>query len=88
MGIRTFRGVTAGERLAWRRWSPLILTLPHVERWSREEKLAMAEVARSKGGQRESDYVRLFDAYRKLRRALLKLAERKRESEAAGIEPW
>lgn len=80
LGIRSFRGSTAGERLAWHRWSPLILTLPGVERWSREEKRALAEVARSKGGRWESDYVRLFDAHRKLRQALLQLAERTNES--------
>ena len=80
LGIRSFRGFTAGERLAWNRWSPLVLTLPGVERWTREEKHALAKVARSKGGRRESNYLRLFDAHRKLRRALLKLAEREYES--------
>jgi hypothetical protein len=80
LGIRSFRGFTSGERLAWNRWSPLILTLPGVERWTREEKHALAKVARSKGGRWESNYVRLFDAHRKLRRALLKLAKREYES--------
>jgi hypothetical protein len=80
VGTRSFRSFTAGERLAWNRWSPLILTLPGVERWTREEKHALAQVARSKGGRWESDYLRLFDAHRKLRRALLKLAEREYES--------
>jgi hypothetical protein len=76
LGIRSFRGFTAGERLVWQRWSPVMLALPGVERWSREEKSALAEVVRSKGGPCESDYVRVFDAHLKLRRALLKLAER------------
>jgi hypothetical protein len=76
LGIRSFRGFTAAERQAWRRWGPVILALPGVERWSRAEKRALAEVARAKGGRRESDYVGVFDAHRKLRRALLKLAER------------
>jgi hypothetical protein len=80
LGIRSFRGFTAGERLAWKRWSPLILTLPGVERWTREEKHALAKVARSKGGRWESDYLRLLDAHRKLRRALLELAVREYES--------
>jgi len=74
LGTGSPRGFTAGERLAWRRWSPMILTLPGVERWSSEEKQALAEVVRSRGGQRESDYLRLFDGHRKLRRALLKLS--------------
>jgi len=80
LGVRSFRGFDRGERLAWQRWSPLVLSLPGVERWSREEKRALAEVARSKGGRRESDYLRLFDAHRKLRRALLGLAARGHET--------
>ncbi len=80
LGLRSFRGFSAGERLAWHRWGPLILILPGVERWSPEEKRALILVARSKGGRRESDYLRVFDAHPKLRRALLKLAERAHES--------
>jgi hypothetical protein len=75
LGLRSLRGFTAGERLAWERWSPLILSLPGVERWTEAERRALATVARAKGGRRESDYVRLFDGHRKLRRALLKLAK-------------
>lgn len=80
LGIRSFRAYTAGERQIWKRWSPLILTLPGVERWTKEEKLALAKVARAKGGRRETDYLRLFNEHKKLRRALLKLAEREYES--------
>ncbi len=76
-GVRSFRNFTAGERLWWERWSPLMLTLPGVERWTREERRALARVARAKGGRRESDFVRLFDAHKKLRRALLELAKHK-----------
>ena len=74
LGVGSFRGFTTTERLAWQRWSPVILALPGVEHWSRKEKRDLVEVARAKGGRRESDYVRLFDAHRRLRRALLKLA--------------
>jgi len=77
LGVRSSRDFTRGERLTWQRWSPLILALPGVARWSRDEKRALADVARSKGGPRESDYLSLFDSHRKLRRALLTLAERK-----------
>jgi hypothetical protein len=76
LGVRFFRGFSKGERLAWTRWSPLILTLPGVETWSAEEKRALATVARAKGGKRETEYLRLFDAHRKLRQALLELAKR------------
>jgi hypothetical protein len=74
LGVGSFGGFSKGERLTWRRWSPLIMALPRVERWSPEEKRALAEVARAKGGKRETDYMRLFNAHRKLRRALLVLA--------------
>jgi hypothetical protein len=74
LGTRSYRDFTRGERLAFRRWSPLILALPGVARWSRDEKRALARIARAKGGRRESDYVRRFDSHRKLRQAILKLA--------------
>ncbi len=63
------------ERLAFRRWAPLVSILPGVARWSPAEKRALAAVARAKGGRRESDFVRLFDAHRKLRRAIVALAK-------------
>jgi hypothetical protein len=68
------RGFSAGEKLAWERWSPLILTLPGIRRWSPASKRALAEIVRAKGGRRESDFVLLFDKHRPLRRAILKLA--------------
>ncbi len=74
LGQRSRRGFSAGERLAWRRFSPLIMTLPGIERWSRSEKRALVAVVRAKGGAREADFVRLFDAHRKLRRAVWRLA--------------
>ncbi len=55
-------------------WGFRLLILPGVEKWSAEELTALAEVARSKGGRRESDYVRLLDGHKKLRAALRKLA--------------
>ena len=33
LGVRFPRGLSEGERLAWERWSPLIMTLHGVERW-------------------------------------------------------
>lgn len=73
-GVRDWQKWDEGERLAWQRWSPLMLILPGVEKWSAEELTALAEVARSKGGRRESDYVQRLDGHKKLRAALRKLA--------------
>ena len=73
--LRSRKGLTPGERLAWVRWSPLVLALPGVARWSPANRRALREVVRAKGGRRESDFVRLFDRHTPLRRALLKLSQ-------------
>jgi hypothetical protein len=78
-GVRAWRRWPADERLWWARWSPLVLILPGVARWNDDEKAALVRVVRAKGGRRETDFVRLFDAHRKLRaalRALVKQAPR------------
>jgi hypothetical protein len=75
LGVRSTRSFTTGERLAWARWSPLILALPGVSRWRRDDKRALVEVVRAKGDLRESDYLVRFDRHRRLRRAILELAQ-------------
>jgi hypothetical protein len=75
-GVRGWQKWDDGERLAWQRWSPLMLVLPGVATWSAAEREALAAVARAKGGRAESDYVRRLDAHGKLRRALRTLAAR------------
>jgi len=62
------------ERQAFERWAPLALLLPGVRRWSAAERRALAGVMRAKGGRRESDFVRAFDAHAKLRVAVAALA--------------
>ncbi|MEO8586699.1 MAG: hypothetical protein ABI584_11100 [Acidobacteriota bacterium] len=74
LGLRTLSGWSMGERLAFRRWAPLVVILPGVARWTPAGKRALAAVIRAKGGRHESDFVRLFDAHVKLRRAIAKLA--------------
>jgi hypothetical protein len=74
LGVRSTRGFSTAERLAWERFSPLVLVLPGIERWSRENKRALVKVIRAKGGRHESDYVRLFDAHTRLKGAVFKLA--------------
>jgi hypothetical protein len=74
LGLRTLSGWSAGERLAFRRWAPLVTILPGVGRWTGAEKKGLAKVIRAKGSRHESDFVLLFDAHRKLRRAIAKLA--------------
>ena len=74
LGVRSLTGIPAGERLAWERWGPIVLMLAGVERWPAADRRALAAVVRAKGGRRESDYLRRFDAHTRLRRALLRLA--------------
>ena len=74
LGVRSRRGFSPGERLAWERWAPLVMTLPGVSRWSAAAKRDLALVIRAKGGQRESDFVALFDRHRPLCRAIRALA--------------
>ncbi|MEO7386392.1 MAG: hypothetical protein ABIX37_05610, partial [Gammaproteobacteria bacterium] len=73
-GARTWRRWTAGERLWWLRWSPLVLVLPAIATWTAAERAALVQVVRAKGGRRETDFVRGFDAHRKLRTAIRRLA--------------
>ena len=64
-----------GERLAWTRWSPLVMALPGVKRWGQAQRRSLVELIRAKGGVRESDFVNLFDRHKLLRKAILRLAE-------------
>jgi hypothetical protein len=75
LGVRGLARWSVGERLAWRRWAPLILLLPGIERWSAAERRALVEVVRAKGARRESEFVRRFDAHRRLRRTLAKVMD-------------
>jgi hypothetical protein len=74
LGLRSTRGWSRGERLAWSRWAPLVAILPGLARWTPLQRRALIEVVRAKGGRRESDFALRFDAHRPLRRALLRLA--------------
>jgi hypothetical protein len=67
-------GWTRDERMAWSRWAPLLLAIGGVEAWTPAERQAAAAAVLAKGGRRESDFVRLFDAHRKLRAAILRVA--------------
>ena len=74
LGLRTLAGWNADETFAFRRWAPLVTILPGIARWTAAQKRGLAAVIRAKGGRHETDFVRLFDAHRPLRRAIAKLA--------------
>jgi hypothetical protein len=70
-GVRSLAGWGPGERLAWRNWRPLILTLPRVSRWSASNRRALVRIVRAKGGVSETDFVRRLNAHSLLGRVLL-----------------
>ncbi|TSA19016.1 MAG: hypothetical protein D4R74_00325 [Betaproteobacteria bacterium] len=70
-GLRSLGGFSAGERLAWQRWSPVVMfALPGVSRWSAADRRALAQVIRAKGGRDEGEFLARFAAHPKLARAL------------------
>jgi hypothetical protein len=70
-GVGSLRGFSAGERLAWQRWSPLVVfALPGVSHWSQAERRSLARVIRAKGGRDEREFIARFAAHPKLERAL------------------
>jgi hypothetical protein len=76
-GLASSARWTPGERMAWRRWAPILVLLPGIEAWSRAERRAALDVVRAKGGRRESEFARRFDAHGKLRAELLRLIRSK-----------
>jgi len=75
-GVRSLEGWTTGERLWWRRWAPLLDALPGIGRWSAKERRKVVAIVRAKGGVRESEYARLFDAHPRLAAAVLSIGGR------------
>jgi hypothetical protein len=73
LGVRSLRGFSPDERLWWRRFAPLLDAIPGLARWTPEERRAVVRVVRAKGGRRERDYVRLFDAHPRLPAAVAAL---------------
>lgn len=70
-GVRSLRGMSAGERLAWERWSPLVtFALPGASRWSLTDRRALARVISAKGGRGEAEFIARFAAHPKLQQAL------------------
>jgi hypothetical protein len=75
LGLSARRRLTRAQKLWWERWSPLVLALPGVRRWSAENRRRLAEVILAKGGPSEREFVRRFDAHAPLRRSVVRLAE-------------
>jgi hypothetical protein len=74
LGSPSFRGWSAGERLAWRRWSPLVALL-NVDRWPDADRDALVQLVCAKGGRRELNYLQRFNHHRRVRSAVVQLAQ-------------
>ena len=74
LGINSVSGWTADEQLMWDRLSPVIAAVADVKKWPKADRDALADVIRAKGGVHEKDYVKLFDAHKRLRRAVAAFA--------------
>ena len=74
LGVRDFRGWSAAEKVAWRRWSPLVALIGDVGRWPAADRESLVDLIRAKGGQQELSYLRQFDDHLRLRKAVVKLA--------------
>lgn len=85
VGSGNWRRWPTEPRRAWERWAPVLALLPRIQRWSPTARRDLVRVIRAKGGRRESDYVKLVDAHRPLRRALVALGETlRREAKRTG----
>jgi hypothetical protein len=71
LGVGSMARWPRGERLWWRRWAPLVDALPGLDRWSPAERRALVRIVRAKGGRREDEFARLFDAHPRLRSSVL-----------------
>lgn len=75
LGYRPVNALPKSRRIAWERWSPILLAIPRFDRWSTANKRAVIEVINAKGSQRESDFVGLFDRHKLLRSAVIQLSK-------------
>ena len=78
LGIDSISDWPTDEQLMWHRLSPVIAAIADVQAdvqdWSKADRAALVDVIRAKGGVREKDYVTLFDAHKRLRRAVAAFA--------------
>lgn len=73
LGVTRFDDWSAGEKLAWSRWSPLIALLNDLNRWPAADQEALVRLVRAKGGRQELDYLHGFNGLDHLRKAVVKM---------------
>ncbi len=68
-GLQTLRGFSPDQREAWRRLAP-ILALLDLGAWRTDERSALVQLARAKGGRSERDFLASYLAHPKLDAAI------------------
>jgi len=76
-GLESLRGFSQDQREAWRRIAPIIALLD-VASWKGEERRALVDVIRAKGGRSERDYLERYRAHPRLDAAVLRWARGQR----------
>ena len=76
LGVDSVSNWSAGERLMWHRLSPFIAAMGGVATWPKSDRDALVDVIRAKGGVHEAAYANLFDAHKRLRRAVAEFANK------------
>jgi len=74
LGIDSVSSWSAGEQLMWRRLSSFIAAMGGVATWPKADRDALVDVIQAKGGVHEAEYANLFDAHKRLRRAVAEFA--------------
>ncbi len=72
-GLASWRGFSPDQREAWRRFAPVLMLLDLVA-WHDDERRALVDVVRAKGGRSERDFVARYLAHPRLDAALLEWA--------------
>ncbi len=72
-GLASLHGFAPDQREAWRRLAP-ILGLLDIGSWPQDDRRALVDLARAKGGRSERDYIARYLSHPKLDAALLRRA--------------
>jgi hypothetical protein len=75
LGVDSVASWPVDEQLMWHRLSPLFAAMGGVSNWRKADRDGLLAVIRAKGGAHEADYANLFDAHKRLRRAVAGFAE-------------
>jgi hypothetical protein len=76
LGVDSVESWSADEQLMWHRLSPVVAAMGGVGNWPKADRDALIAVIRAKGGAHEAEYVRLFDAHKRLRQAVARFAKK------------